>query len=182
MGDSIRFMINNGADVNKLLAGKHASALMVAIYAEEEDNIAALLEGGANPNLPLTGEMALYGSPLTMATLSGRTQVMRRVIEAGADVNSSPVGKYGSALIAAAYIGEKDCVECLIDAGANVNLQVENAPFASALQAAKTPMLREDYVVIRGKDDKEYIEACLETLPEKKAEVVRLLEQDEATA
>ncbi|KAL3477404.1 ankyrin repeat-containing domain protein [Aspergillus californicus] len=181
----IPVLIKHGADVNMPLAGKYPSALAAAVCEKYPDHAETLIKAGADANVHLTGDMALYGNLLTFAALHDMDNAIEILNKGGADVNANPVGKYGSALVAAAYFGAKDCVERLISDGANVNLRLEKAPFATALQAAKTPLAQGDYLQIEdnlSKLEEAVAEACSDPLPENKVEVVQLLEKHGATA
>jgi hypothetical protein len=61
-----------------------------------------------------------YQSALQAAAKGGSEEVLEKLLEAGADVNSVG-GFYGSALAAAAANGRKKIVEMLLEAGADIN-------------------------------------------------------------
>lgn len=150
--------------------------------------IEALLEVGADPNVPLTSDLAHYGTLLTASADCRKSQLFRtditttNMIKAGAHMNASPVGKYGSALIAAAYMGSKDGVEALINGGVNVNFKLEGQPFTSELQAAKTSIAPADHRQMYPRARDMTIEiVCGEPLRDGKLEVIQFLEQHGAT-
>lgn len=75
------------------------------------------LQGGANPNL----EMKNGATPLIMAVLRNRPDLVSSLLKAGAEVNRP--GKRGSTpLHAAAALGRKKCLDLLLQAGADVNV------------------------------------------------------------
>ncbi|KAJ5191083.1 uncharacterized protein N7498_010068 [Penicillium cinerascens] len=78
-----------------------------------------------------------HGSLLSCAARVGYTDMVRLLLDAGADVNLQfPCGDYGSALTAACAGGEMESVKLLLDHGADVNLQLTSGIYGSALAAA----------------------------------------------
>lgn len=71
--------------------------------------------------------------PLQVASAIGRENIVRRLLDHGADVNTSD-GIYGSALRAASETDHEIIVEILLDHGADVNASV--AKHGTALQIA----------------------------------------------
>lgn len=97
-------------------------------------------------NLPLSyGD---YGSALIAAAFVSTMNMVKRLVEHGAEVDAIPkTGKFGSALAAAAAaipppwgtVGDKrPKTEVLIEAGADVNLLLPTGLYGSALIAAAT--------------------------------------------
>ncbi|MBO4647895.1 MAG: ankyrin repeat domain-containing protein [Lentisphaeria bacterium] len=77
---------------------------------------AEALKGGADPNL----ELKNGGTPLIMAVVYDRTDLIRTLLQSGAKVNHP--GKRGSTpLHVAAGLGRKECLDLLLKAGAEVN-------------------------------------------------------------
>ena len=111
----------------------------------------ALIKRGAQVNLQ-NGE---YGSALAMAAWRGETEIVKYLIEQGADVNLLlQTGHYGSAFAVAAWWGETETVKYLIEQGADVNLLLQAGDYGSALAAAawrgKTETVK--YLVKQGAD------------------------------
>lgn len=63
--------------------------------------------------------------PLHYATCQGHTDIVRALIAAGANVNSSQGAKGQTPLIIATERGFLDCVHVLLEAGASVNAPTE---------------------------------------------------------
>jgi ankyrin repeat protein len=71
--------------------------------------------------------------PLSLAARQGHCEMVKKLLETGADING--YGKhYGSALQIASFIGHTQVVKTLLDKGADINVQ--GGHFSSALQAA----------------------------------------------
>jgi ankyrin repeat protein len=84
-----------------------------------------------------------YGSALAAAACKGKIEIIKFLIENGAEANLLlPSGDYGSALAAASYWGWKGCVESFLDAGAKVNIRLENGRYRTALQASRADISR----------------------------------------
>ncbi|CAG7956910.1 unnamed protein product [Penicillium salamii] len=176
-GELIQLLVSHGADVNAQV-GDHGSIITSAISSGTCEGVKVLLENGVAANSSLTGDLSVYGSLLTFAAILGQEDIITALIEGGADVNATPVGKYGSALVAAAYFGQKSCAERLVNAGANVNLQLENVRMSTALEAAKAPITKEDYLEVHPKAGERHLNFyCGDTLPEEKVELLEFLEQ-----
>ncbi len=77
------------------------------------------LRWGANPN---AHRFYNPGGPLGLAALNGRTEVVRVLVQAGADLNR-PYGflHYKPPLVWAAKNGDLETVRVLLDAGADLN-------------------------------------------------------------
>ena len=77
----------------------------------------------------------MYFLSIQLAAWSGNEDIVKILIEAGANVNS--IDKQGrTSLIAASYMGHYDIVEILLESGANVNhtdLDGRNALCVAAL-------------------------------------------------
>ncbi len=91
------------------------TALSIAAALGQDDEVAALLEGGADVN----ARNADGSSALTVAAVFDRAAIMRRLIDAGAalevrnDDGSTPVH-------AAAFFGRSEAVRLLVEAGADI--------------------------------------------------------------
>ncbi|KAH6847189.1 hypothetical protein B0I37DRAFT_139209 [Chaetomium sp. MPI-CAGE-AT-0009] len=139
-----------------------ASARTTMIYPREpftrysdSDNIAMILvRTGANVNLtaadiPGDGQRLIRSTPLELACLTGKTEVVKALIKAGANVNT-PGGEFGPPLQAAClHFGQRrlrhsdavEIVRALIKAGADANAVTE--PCRTALAAAALSLLPE---------------------------------------
>jgi ankyrin repeat protein len=142
----VKTLLNAGAEVNAQ-GGGYSNALQAASYGGHEQVVKMLLNAGADVNAQ-GGEYgnALqaaswggheqggeYGNALQAASYGGHEQVVKTLLNAGANVNAQG-GEYGNALQAASYGGHEQVVKTLPDAGAEVNAQ--GGLFGNALQTA----------------------------------------------
>jgi ankyrin repeat protein len=74
-----------------------------------------------------------YSEALHEAAVDGKTQIVKLLLDHGADVNARG-GPYGSALHAASSKGHEQIVKLLLDKGANINAR--DGHYGSALQGA----------------------------------------------
>ncbi|KAF4345134.1 ankyrin repeat domain protein [Fusarium beomiforme] len=105
-------------------------SLYEATDFENQRTVELLLRYGANSNA--TGEV--YGNAVTAAAFDGTVEIIKLLLDAGADVNSSD----GWALQTAAAQGHVDVVNLLLERGANVNATTTHTNMlqCTALQAA----------------------------------------------
>ena len=114
---------------------KTGSALGVAAaYAQPNQGaiVRLLLRRGANPNIATDENM----TPLHSAAYHGYADIVKVLIDAGAEVNTAE-SRYGFTPLAyAARSGSVEVIKLLIDAGADRAIQVENGrtPIAVAGQ------------------------------------------------
>ncbi|KAL9611237.1 MAG: hypothetical protein Q9167_004120 [Letrouitia subvulpina] len=138
--ETVKILLDSGADVNESKAGKSGSALMAAIDCEKHEVVKVLLERGADPSLRAK---TMYQFPIQAAAYHGNEETVQLLIDAGADVNARG-GLYHTALQAAASEGDDDTMKILIDAGAEVNIC--GGFWGNALSAA----YREGYYICTG--------------------------------
>ena len=110
----VDLLIGRGADVNAIAAAG-VTVLLYTLYRVEEeassDIVTTLLENGADPNA------ASYdggGTPLMSAASRGRSDLLRLLLNAGADINAQRPGGY-TALMIAARLGRLDAVQTLLN-------------------------------------------------------------------
>ncbi|KAH8807657.1 ankyrin repeat-containing domain protein [Xylogone sp. PMI_703] len=79
-------------------------------------------------------------SLLVLAAIGGFTNIARRLIKLGANINRRLDHEcFGSALVAAAYHNQTDMLEFLVKQGADINMQVGGLEYDTALEAATYP-------------------------------------------
>ena len=112
--DTMRMLIDKGADVNARSAGD-ATALMWAV--NDIDKVRLLIDKGADVN----AVSSLGRSALFLAAMSERSaEIVRLLVARGADVRL--VAKDNTAMLAAAAIGnDTETIRFLIDRGADIN-------------------------------------------------------------
>lgn len=87
------------------------------ILAGNIQELAILLRNGFDAN----ATCRIYGQPLNAAIVKGREDMVRLLLDNGAQVSGvSEGGQYGSPLIAAAYSGRKSISKLLIQCGADI--------------------------------------------------------------
>jgi beta-lactamase regulating signal transducer with metallopeptidase domain len=118
--DTIRRLVDAGADVNRYVPGD-GTPRVVAARLGDVPTARLLLARGAGVGQPAPGD----GSPLIMAAAHGRLEMVRLLVEAGADVNQY-VPFDETPLINAARHGDLAVVGYLIDHGADPNLAVRS--------------------------------------------------------
>jgi ankyrin repeat protein len=121
----VRFLVENGADVNAR-GGYYRNPLQAAATKNVEI-VRYLVENGADVN----AQGGYYGNPLQAAATTN-VKIVRYLVENGADVNAQG-GKYGNPLQATATTNVK-IVRHLAENGADVNAQA--GFFGNPLQAA----------------------------------------------
>src|SRR5438477_6169224 len=116
-------------------------ALLAAIDDDDLPTADSLIRSGADVNrrgpLPLTALMLAAGQ--------GSTQMVGKLLAAGADVHAIDSTMGASALHFAAQSGVVDIAQLLLDAGAFINLQsatVGLTPLITAIWAKQVPMVR----------------------------------------
>lgn len=138
--ECLRFLLDNGADVNMQCPTRGAALHHAAAHMSHSENrqcIRLLLERGADVNLP-GGE---YGYPLQAMCCDGyvKPSDIELLLDRGADVNARG-GYYGTALQAlfsnkwVEVQHKMDVAKLLLDRGADVNVQ--GGFYGSALHSA----------------------------------------------
>lgn len=86
------------------------SALMKAVNRNDIDGVRKLISEGTNVN-----ELDAEGNaPLVMAAYKGHNEIVKLLLEAGADVRAVDPGMKATALHAAAYAGRTEAAKLLI--------------------------------------------------------------------
>lgn len=99
--------------------GDEMTALMKAVQKNDLAGVKALIAQGADVNeLDTNGD-----APLVMAAYKGHTEIVRALLDAGADVAAVDPGMKATALHAASYAGRTDAAALLIAYGIDINRQ-----------------------------------------------------------
>jgi len=119
-----RWLVARGADVNGLDSFGEP-ALAAAAWKGDTIGVAALVSMGAKVDLEQRGQFrGLWpsGTALAVAASSGRTEICRSLLAAGADVNKK--NQYGSTPLLVAFThGDIQCVPAMLQYGADVNVR-----------------------------------------------------------
>lgn len=94
------------------------SDLMKAVKKDDTAGVKKLIDGGADVN-----ELDGGDAPLVMAAYLGHTEIVRLLLEAGADVTAVDPGMKATALHAAAYAGRTGAATLLIEYGIDIDKQ-----------------------------------------------------------
>jgi uncharacterized protein len=95
------------------------TALMDAVKMNDSVKVKELIQQGVDVNQLDSGGDA----PLIIASYEGHTEIVRLLLEAGADVRALDPGMKATALHAAAYAGRSDAARLLIEHGIDINKQ-----------------------------------------------------------
>ncbi|WP_275540897.1 ankyrin repeat domain-containing protein [Streptomyces sp. TM32] len=119
--------------------------LIKALHLRRHRRVAALLQQGASPSTPAADGT----TPLYLAAVSGRADLVRLLLEAGAAPDEESRGEPGSEglpLCAAACRGDAGAVRELLAHGADPNLREDNAtgstPLMWAIEGAHVDIVR----------------------------------------
>ncbi len=95
------------------------TALMKAIESNDATAVRELIAQGANVDeLESNGD-----APLVMAAYLGHAEIVRLLLEAGADVKAVDPGMKATALHAAAYAGRTEAAKLLVAGGVEIDRQ-----------------------------------------------------------
>lgn len=122
----VQQLIANGVDVNAI-AACNRTALSLAIQGGKIPVIQALLDAGADPNLPdETDDGLAAASPLMQAAstffATNRGDMVRLLIQSGANLNQQD-SEGRTALMHALGYSDMDVIETLIKAGVDLDIQ-----------------------------------------------------------
>lgn len=137
--DTVRLLLQLGADANDR-GGLYGTTLRAEAAKGENEDLVQHLSTGASAPAVFPG-LRPFGTSLQAASWWGNTDVVRLLIENGADVNA-PGGKQGPILQTAAYRQHIDIVQLLIDSGSDLNAQ--GGEYGTALQAVLAGLGWED--------------------------------------
>ena len=105
----VRHVVGKGADIS--YHGRHGTALAKAVRSRQEDIVDFLLEQGADPN----GRAGLPGTALTAAVKTGSMRMVRKILDAGANIHYPNSAVY--MLRRAVEMEHTAMVELLLDLG-----------------------------------------------------------------
>lgn len=131
------WLLQHGA--NSSMAGKmDGTPLQAAAYEHAHEVVAALLRGGASPNIVFEHyhhETVWLETPLQCAAYGGSIRSMELLLERGAGLeNYATNSKVGTALHAAALAGQVEAAKFLV--GRGVNPRLETGQYGTVLSAA----------------------------------------------
>ena len=139
--DVIRLLHRCGTSAD-MTDSRGKSPFMRAIMSGDVETVEALLDCGAHPNVPAQGIASF--TPLTWAINMGQTEIVRLLVQRGADVNA--VGRHGETpLRSAAMKGNVEAARILLEAGADPNQtsgEITMTALGFATMMAGTDMVR----------------------------------------
>ena len=128
----VRRLVADGHVVN-VIGPDGVPLLMTAVNRGQEESVAALLEGGADPNARGNAE----GAPLHLAANRGQAGIAWRLVEAGARIDEimSPGNRPFTPLMIAAMQGRDQTVRVLVEAGADRSVRASQGTAADYARA-----------------------------------------------
>jgi ankyrin repeat protein/WD40 repeat protein len=116
--DTVKFLVENGANVNHSEYTKKITPLMLAVNVRDLKVVKYLIENGADVNQKDTDG----GNALMIAAILGDLNIVKYLVEHKADLNAANnIGQ--DALILAAFFGKTEVVKYLLDQGMDINRQ-----------------------------------------------------------
>ncbi|WP_448218545.1 ankyrin repeat domain-containing protein [Endozoicomonas sp. 2B-B] len=103
-----------------------------ACYYGDLDQVERSLAEGVNVNAVMTDGL----TALMLASINGHTDIVERLINAGAEVNTARNEDGGTPLLFAAQENNSDCVKLLINKGADLNAEAKNGATPVSIAAA----------------------------------------------
>ncbi|KAI0385877.1 hypothetical protein F5Y04DRAFT_268633 [Hypomontagnella monticulosa] len=134
-----RFLIDSGIDVN-MTDRENATALSVAADRRDKILVKLLLEQGVAVNPIENIKAENQYPPLHMAALRDSANLVRLLINYGADVNAQATWRLETPLFMAVRNGNKNIFKLLVDNGANVNARnkYDETPLQVAASRSRT--------------------------------------------
>ncbi|WOG28592.1 ankyrin repeat domain-containing protein [Endozoicomonas sp. 8E] len=110
-------LINNGADVNAVMAEKGVTPLFFAAQNNHTDIVKLLINKGVNVDAPQTKDGA---TPLSIAVQKGCNDSVKLLLNAGADPNAT-LSNGVTPLYIAAFRGNSESMQLLLEKGADLD-------------------------------------------------------------
>lgn len=110
-------LINNGADVNAVMAEKGVTPLFFAAQNNHTDIVKLLINKGVNVDAPRTKDSA---TPLSIAVQKGCNDSVKLLLNAGADPNAT-LSNGVTPLYIAAFRGNSESMQLLLEKGADLD-------------------------------------------------------------
>jgi ankyrin repeat protein len=121
----VQELLAAGADVNsKSKDGR--TPLVIAASNGNAELVEELLKAGADPNAHAKDGPTALGSAMEAKELEKRLRVVRRLLQAGAELNSREDESGSTPLMEALRYGRVELVRVLLDAGADIHRQKDN--------------------------------------------------------
>ncbi len=113
--DVVRVLLDNGADVNAESGSGFLNPLIEAVRSQNVGTMRLLLDRGADINASECGEYAFSD-----AIIRGHTEVIRVLVKAGVDIDSTGYPEEPAPILSAMMYGEDRVVELLLELGAKM--------------------------------------------------------------
>jgi ankyrin repeat protein len=144
--DTIRFLIDHGADVGARTKSGYTALYGAASWPDNAAIVSLLLDHGADPKtkVEISGLAADVFTPVMAAAMRGDAEVLKPLLDRGADVNVHG-GDFGrTALLMATTTGREDVVKLLLDKGADPSAkdQLGNTPLRWAKKRGDSSIVK----------------------------------------
>jgi ankyrin repeat protein len=122
-----------GTLMQELLGPRSTADIWAAAFVGNIGRVRELLD--SDPSLVNRNSEDRFGTPLVHAAGRGHLEIVRLLLERGADPNSPEEGNapHGRALYSAVYFGHFEVAELLLEHGANPNQEVESSADAPSI-------------------------------------------------
>ena len=178
--DEVTRLLDEGAEIDAVRTHDQTTALGMALLARHDAVVDLLLDRGADPNRTGDGQL----SPLHLAAMTASADHVARLLDAGADVDSSGADELFTPLGVAAGSGDIEIARLLLDAGADIEgpatmVSSDGTPLYFAAGQADSAMV--EFLLGRGADPNGQWDDGAETGPlfaaalSLRVEVVRIL-------
>jgi len=118
--EPVKYLLDKGLNPNSMFDDGSGNPLTIAIGNENPEIVRLLLAAGADVNINMNSTTVLHELCFFKSTVK-RTEILKDLIAAKADVNRLNVAGY-TPLIVAVLNDNKEYLKILISAGADVNL------------------------------------------------------------